>query len=246
MGIVYSKDETLKAFSSAMENWEELYKSDLIKRTGKVLGGSEYHTDIYAQKILEHLDDLIQPDKIGVIARDEKKFYKQEHPMIAFEEDRLYELKKQGKKLSFEKHKARSLQGKSLQTLGTVIDYQTPLYKEKRTEEGRTLGEVDLLSNNQETNTVYMIEFKWKTNKETLFRCILEIYTYWRTIPKDRLLKDFCICSSAKLRKVVLVYDTCLAYKEYKSSQHLNVRKLMTELGVELAVIDEHDQVRFE
>lgn len=56
-----------------------------------------------------------------------------------------------------------------------------------------TYGEIDLLSVNEDEKIVYLLELKKKESKapETMLRCVLESYTYYKIVDRDSLLKEF-------------------------------------------------------
>lgn len=73
---------------------------------------------------------------------------------------------------------------------GNVIDYQVPLKNGQRD----FAGKIDLLSYNDDKDNggVYIIELKKPGSKETLLRCILEAFTYYKTIAdKKAFLASF-------------------------------------------------------
>lgn len=86
---------------------------------------------------------------------------------------------------------------------GEVIDYESNLIKYTKTN-------IDLISYNKGTKSLYLIEVKGKGTKkdgkliinsqESLLRCILEIETYYETLKNNGLLKGFIenTCSAIK------------------------------------------------
>lgn len=72
--------------------------------------------------------------------------------------------------------------------IGTIIDREVPLYDHKY----QQTAEIDLISYDEATNRLYLLELKRPNSKETLLRCILEIFTYFKTIgDKAKFLRDF-------------------------------------------------------
>ena len=61
---------------------------------------------------------------------------------------------------------------------GKILDYQVPL-KNKSTDKG--LGKIDLISVKESskpgTKIIYFLELKKDNSKETLLRCLLEVYS---------------------------------------------------------------------
>ena len=76
--------------------------------------------------------------------------------------------------------------------LGKIIDYQVPLKLPKKCiplkmqknydkiNNGR--GKIDLISKNDKTKTVYLIEVKVSKNSENPCKAVLEIYTYYNLL----------------------------------------------------------------
>ena len=69
--------------------------------------------------------------------------------------------------------------------LGKILDYQTPL-KEKKSD---SYGKIDLLSYNEKDNLISIVELKYRpsVSDETLLRCILEAYTYYKLLALDQV-----------------------------------------------------------
>lgn len=69
--------------------------------------------------------------------------------------------------------------------LGKILDYQTPLKSEK----SDSYGKIDLLSYNEKDNLISIVELKYRpsVSDETLLRCILEAYTYYKLLALDQV-----------------------------------------------------------
>lgn len=69
--------------------------------------------------------------------------------------------------------------------LGKILDYQTPLKREK----SDSYGKIDLLSYNEKDNLISIVELKYRpsVSDETLLRCILESYTYYKLLALDQV-----------------------------------------------------------
>ena len=64
--------------------------------------------------------------------------------------------------------------------LGHIFDYQTPL----KTTQNNSYGKIDLLGYNKDDKCYSIIELKYRPSgsKETLLRCVLEAYTYYKLL----------------------------------------------------------------
>ena len=69
--------------------------------------------------------------------------------------------------------------------LGTILDYQTPL----KNEMSDSYGKIDLLSYNEKDNLISIVELKYRpsVSDETLLRCILEAYTYYKLLALNQV-----------------------------------------------------------
>ena len=72
--------------------------------------------------------------------------------------------------------------------LGHIFDYQTPLKKTKKD----SYGKIDLLGYNKDDKCYSIIELKYRpsSSEETLLRCILEAYTYYKLLDLKQLKTD--------------------------------------------------------
>jgi len=123
-------------------------------------------------------------------------------------------------------------------TIGRIFDYEVPLSPPKRA----GLGEIDLVSVTDDC--VYLLEFKAAGSEESLLRCVLQIYTYFKQLPANKFLESFI--QSGKLEKklpvkpAVLVYESSTAYRQYKDREkNPRALTLMEEFKVRLFVLNE-------
>lgn len=72
--------------------------------------------------------------------------------------------------------------------LGYIFDYQTPLKATKND----SYGKIDLLGFNQDDKCYSVIELKYRPSgsEETLLRCILEAYTYYKLLDLKQIKSD--------------------------------------------------------
>ena len=70
--------------------------------------------------------------------------------------------------------------------LGKILDYQTPLKSEK----SDSYGKIDLLGYNTDDKYYSVIELKYRPSgsDETLLRCVLEAYTYYKLLDLDQIV----------------------------------------------------------
>lgn len=172
--MTYTKEKIICELQNELSNIENLYKAKCINRTGKTSKGV-FFSEIIANELLRNLKEF---DKITTVTR-KSTYCRENHQKIEIDltSNRNEEIfAKRITKLSFDE-------------LGTVMDYQIPL---KDTREDNGLGKIDLVSYDAKSKTLFLIELKYMGNKETLLRAILESYTYYKIVDKEKLIDD-CI-----------------------------------------------------
>ena len=105
-------------------------------------------------------------------------------------------------------------QKKVLNPLGEVIDYQVPL-KSKQSDRA---GKIDLMTFDESTGILRLIELKAPKSKETLLRCVLEIYTYYKTVDMNELLRSYGLDGKCKeVRICPLFFKVSTQNNEYNT-----------------------------
>lgn len=171
----YDKQQTIDAFQKELVNIETLYNSNCVNWTGKTSDTNEPYSEVIANELLRNLKEF---DNIKPITRT-NTYCRENHCKIEMDicnSNRNEEMF------------AKRLTGLNLEGLGLILDYQIPL---KGTRADKGAGKIDLISFNQQTNTLYLIELKYKENPETLLRASLESYTYYNVIDREKLLADY-------------------------------------------------------
>ena len=210
----------------------KVYAQDFVNYKGYV--DEERYTEIIARELWRGVEsnnrDLFR--SIPKITREES--YKTESHEDLAKQERPENSNRN------EEWIAKKIYGKTFDYIGKILDFQTPL---NNSADGGA-GKIDLLSYNNDENTAYILELKRPENDETLLRCVLESYTYWKTVDKEKLLSDFGIVG-ADLRKAVLVFKSCAAYCDFVGDECDSVYDFMTnKLHVDLFVLnDEIDNV---
>lgn len=187
MGRKYTRTETIAQIEEAAKDMSTFYTATCIRRTGttyKADGaryyGARYYTEIISEYLLEHYDLFNQIQKIkrgnykigshnGTTPRETSN-RKEERIALAL------------------------AQKKVLNPLGEVIDYQVPL-KSKQSDRA---GKIDLMTFDESTGILRLIELKAPKSKETLLRCVLEIYTYYKTVDMNELLRSYGLDGKCK------------------------------------------------
>ena len=124
--------------------------------------------------------------------------------------------------------------------IGTIIDYQIPL----NNKQGDGLGKIDLLSYDAHKGILWLLELKKPDNTtETLLRCILEVYTYWKTVDSDALISDFrkkigANWNKTEVKKAVLIFNDSIQNDAYMDTNQPSVKQLLKNLDVCVFTID--------
>lgn len=226
MPTKYTREETIKLITKASNDMPTFYRTGVVNYVGKSADTNEYYTEIVAEWLLNHMDYLSNTN-IPVITR--QRSYKSiardgTTPNAAsnrIEERIALDVKRNG----------------IVPSLGTIIDYQTPL-KDKQKDNA---GKIDLLAYD-ECDVLRILELKKPGSKETLLRCVLEGYTYFLTVAQRKLLSDFQLAECKKLKVCPLFFKDSLQYKEYEqmlAGYRPHLMALIDKLDEELFLLSE-------
>ncbi len=230
----YTKDKTKRAIRDAFGG---IYNAPCINWL-ETTTDNEYYSEIISEYIFNHLDffNATIPQITRTKSYDVGHTGKSNNETEEIEDlqDKISE-KKTAKEIFRQSRKGQIKKGISKEELlpvgdiGKVLDYQTPL---KNTEKD-VVGEIDLLS--ETDDSVYILELKIENSDETLLRCVLEGYTYLRTVNGTKLLKDFGIDESKKLKTAPLIYEIGYPGRDLRDLLKGNrprLKELMKELEV--------------
>ncbi len=216
----YLKEEIIEMCEKASKDMKSFYAQNFINYRGKSVEGLLY-TEIIAEWLLQHINKFREIQSI-----ERRKSYKtpSHDGIIDRETNRKEEIT------------AKKLFKKDFEGLGCIIDYQTPL---KNVKDDKGLGKIDLLSKNERTKSIYILELKKEDSKETMLRCVLEAYTYRRIVSQNKLFEDVKIEKDYKLKASPLVYMNGVQYNEFMDKSRVYLHKLMKELDSTPFFIDE-------
>jgi hypothetical protein len=226
MRVKYTKEQIEAMIECTAMKRELLYKSACVNQSDTLLGTAEFTSEVVASYLLTH-PQLIDSG-INHIRRE--KTYAVEHSKKPRAENSKRAEELMAIQLVEDHHTGSAY--------GTMIAYQIPL---KNTSKDIGAGKIDLVSYHEGLNTLFIHEFKRKDNTEALLRCVLEIFTYFSTVDKNKVLADFDH-SDAKLVPSVLVYAGSRQHEQFEI--HKSVRTLMKKLDIEFHILEEpnHDQ----
>ena len=219
----YKKDEIINKLEN-LKDISTLYKEDFINYRGDTTDTKEKYTEVIAEWLIKNFNLF---DNIKKITRQSSYKVdthdgKHNNPTSNRKEEIIaMEIFRQG----------------SLNILGKVLDYQTPL----KNEQDDKAGKIDIVSYNKDIKTVYLLELKKedskedekKDKKETMLRCVLEIFTYSKTLDKDKFLEDFNLPKDTKIKASPLVFLNGSQYKEMVEGDSKFLKQLMDKLDIE-------------
>lgn len=228
-----------------MAGWSGMYNCAAVNYCGEStpLGKDargERLTEVVARWVCDHFKDF--STGIAQIERDDKKSNRVK--------GRPYQTKSHAKirtegvstasDMREEERDAQTLYIASespLWEIGSILDYQVPLKNSK----DDVAGKIDLLSLSNDGRQLYILELKKQKSQETLLRCILEAYTYFKTIKNQKAFKQSFIDGNPELVICPLFYKGSQPDKDRKGkNRYLRnlVRKIQAEVPVKLMRID--------
>lgn len=147
------------------------YKSAVVNYKGKVTGSKDLYSEVIAETLIN--DNFIK-DWLNLIPVGPEHF-KINHPNTDENVDALKITNRKEEILA----KLLFYQG-NVDGLGYIFDYQTPL----KATQNDSYGKIDLLGYNKDNKCYSVIELKYRPSgsEETLLRCVLEAYTYYRLL----------------------------------------------------------------
>lgn len=223
----YIRDEIINKLEN-LKDISTLYKEDFINYRGDTIDTKEKYTEVIAEWLLNNIDLLYKIKKITRLSSYKVDTHDGKHNNQ--NSNRLEEI------MAIE-----IFNQKSLNILGKVLDYQTPLKNERDDKAGK----IDIVSYNKDIKTVYLLELKKEDNEETMLRCVLEIFTYSKTLDKDKFLEDFNLPKDTKIKASPLVFFNGSQYKEMSGSDNKYLKDLIKKLEIELFYISKNNNSEY-
>ena len=227
----YSKAGFLELLRKAVGDVDSFYAQNFLNYRCVTRDTKERYEDITAEFVL---DNLAVFENIKTIER-QSSYKTKGHEQLIPDDDKINEIKK-GAVRRQEEWLAKSMYGKSYENLGKVIDFQVPI-KDVRDNKA---GKVDLISFSESDSALYFLEFKKPDSKETLMRCVLEAYTYYKQVNHAKLLSDFEFSAHSNIIPAVLIYKQSFAAT---SLSNLPLQKLRNALGISIFLINETGEI---
>ena len=222
MGRKYTEKKTIEQIEEAAKDISTFYTAACINHAGTTYkdDGARYYTEIISEYLLKHYKLF---DQIQKIKRVNYKINSHNGTTPRETSNRK------------EERIALALaQKKVLNPLGEVIDYQVPL-KSKQSDRA---GKIDLMTFDKSTGILRLIELKAPKSKETLLRCVLEIYTYYKTVDMYELLRSYGLHGKySEVRICPLFFKGSTQDNEYNALvNHGNLVGLMNKMSNDVKV----------
>lgn len=176
----YTRAQILEQCQEAFQDKNTFYKQGFINYRGKSSDTEEFYTEIIAEFLCDHINEYVINPITRKATYNTKGHDGKYDPASNREEEKIA-------MQIFNQSKAHG----PLDLIGRIIDYQTPLKSNADDEAGK----IDLLS--FDGKTMRILELKKPDSKETMLRCVLEGYTYLRTVAREKLIENF----ECKLKK---------------------------------------------
>ena len=208
--MAYTEHQIQQMMEKVVASPSLFYKQSCINYRGTASDTGRYFTEVISEWLLEHLEILYE---IRTITRASS--YRvtghdgvPEHSESNREEELI----------------AMSMKRQGLMPLvGEILDYQVPL-KNKSTDKA---GKIDLLA--YDGHMLRILELKEPDSKETMLRCVLEGYTYLKTVNTAKLLSDFELSPKAPVKACPFVFKGGAQWNEMQQNRPM-LKKLMAAL----------------
>ncbi len=230
----YTRERVIYETAVAMQNIGQLYQQPFLNWRGKTRDDQQ---QLFTEVIAEELLKSNMAARLRSLPAILRKEYRVETHDGTIERQTNREEEILAKRIF-----NYSERGNNLGELGKVFDYQVPL---KSTQKDKA-GKIDLVSFNQDTNTVWLVEFKRAGNKDTLLRCLLEVATYYQLLDKEGFIeshKDMLgNLSPDCIRKAVLIFKEQSQHeeiKEMKDGKRPMLKQLAESLEITFFLLEE-------
>ncbi len=210
----YTRKNIIDKCERAFEDVKTFYKQPFINYGGKTTDTNEYYTEVISQFLIDNISEYI--NGIPQITRETTYKTSTHTGEVDISTPREEE------KIAIEMFN-QSMRGYEYAHIGKIIDYQTPL-KNKRND---VAGKIDLLS--YDGTCLSVLELKKPFSDETMLRCVLEGYTYLKTVDTAKLLDNFELPANTKVVACPFVFKYGKQHQEM-SEKRPHLYKLMEML----------------
>lgn len=207
----YTREEIISKAIAASTEMSLFYKEEFINYRGNTIDSDEPYTEVICEWLLGNFELL---DQIPKITRSSTYFMKSHDGVPpSINSTRQEEL------IAMALYRQ-----KKFDAIGEIIDYQTAL---KNTRKDKA-GKIDILA--FDGDRIRILELKEPESKETMLRCILEGYTYLKTVDEYKIKEDFRFPNTANISAHPLVFFGREQHKEMFQIRP-NLNALISLLG---------------
>lgn len=190
----YTKKELVSEIINKAIDIRLFYKEPFVNYRGQTTDGEGLYTEIVAEWVIKHIDVF---QNIAPLKR-QGPYFTAGHDGIPARLNSNREEELIAKKIF--------RQGE-LPIVGRILDYQTPLKNRQKDKAGK----IDLLA--YDGRILRILELKEPKSTETMLRCVLEGYTYLKTIDTEKLIEDFNRYAGANIPKETAVKAGPLVFR---------------------------------
>lgn len=245
-----TRGEILEQCENEMQTGaKNFYKSDLL--SNPYIVENVPGTEIVAEYILNHIASFQGIEKVS----RERPYLTLGHEKRVKDYHEVHQVKKISDFRRQEEHIAIELFYQSIYEnrsfdFGKIIDYQIPL-KNERNGGSSGAGKIDLLSVCKDS--VYILELKKPDSEESMLRCLMEGYTYLKTVDQQKLIKEVSTKigrdpAEMRVKCAPLVFENSRSAKEWelRNEKFSQMAQLAKTLGVDMAFIEKTDLLSYE
>ena len=197
--MAYTRKAIIDKCEKAFNDIKTFYKQALVNYSGKTTDTNEYYTEVISEFLIDNLNEYIS----GIPQITRETTYRT--PTHTGEVD--LSTPREEERIAIEMFN-QSKAGNTYNFIGDIMDYQTPL-KNKKTD---VAGKIDLLS--YDGKCLRVLELKKPFSDETMLRCVLEGFTYKKTVDEIKLLEDFELPKETKVLACPFVFKYSKQHQE--------------------------------
>ena len=219
----YTKQEIINQLHECIDDISLFYKQDFINYRGKTADTNELYTEIISEWLI---DNICLLEQIPIITRS-ASYAVEGHDGVPkhLDSNREEEL------IAMEMFRQETLP-----FVGKLLDYQTPL---KNTRKDKA-GKIDLIAYDGEI--LRILELKEPESKETMLRCVLEGYTYLKTVNHKKLLADFGLPPNTVVEATPFVFYRGYQWVEMQQNR-VWLKRLMGALKIKPFYIKKENEL---
>lgn len=203
--MAYTRQEILSICEERFADIKTFYQANMVNYRGKTSDTKEYYTEVIAEFICNNID--LYTKSILTVTRQAS------YKTASHKGEYSPESNRDEEKIAIRIFNQSNKNDHIFDLIGEVIDYQTPL-KSVRKDVG---GKVDLIA--YDGSILRILELKKPDNKESMLRCVLEGYTYKKTLDLSKFISDFNLPSDTRIKASPLVFWGGIKYQEMQQNR---------------------------